>query len=225
MGVALETQAVGPADGITSTLAGMSREQLYEVMAQMKALIQQNPGQARQIMVQNPQLTKALFQVLPNPLCFRKAPRFSVSAPGQSRVVSATLPRKSAASAFFGLRCSCNTTAFNQHVSNPCSFGLQCKSAAGRMIDFIGHVRDRVQHLQHTACPFPSQAQIVLGMVPTPPPADGPHANGGIGGGPPPYMQSEYAPAYQPPPQVSLTGHHATRTVREMTETRHPITP
>ena len=55
--------APGPPDGITTTLANMSKAQLYEILAQMKGLIQQNPAQARQILVTSPQLAKALFQV------------------------------------------------------------------------------------------------------------------------------------------------------------------
>ncbi|KAG9448933.1 hypothetical protein H6P81_008898 [Aristolochia fimbriata] len=50
-------------DNLTSQLAGMSKNQLYDVMSQMKALIEQNQQQARQILVENPLLTKALFQV------------------------------------------------------------------------------------------------------------------------------------------------------------------
>ncbi|KAI3976940.1 hypothetical protein MKX01_008798 [Papaver californicum] len=49
-------------DGFTSNLAGMSKNQLYEIMSQMKTLIEQNQQQARQILVENPALTKALFQ-------------------------------------------------------------------------------------------------------------------------------------------------------------------
>ncbi|KAG5522600.1 hypothetical protein RHGRI_034676 [Rhododendron griersonianum] len=60
-------------DGISANLAGMSKNQLYEIMCQMKAsqtsqyhtapmLIEQNQQQARQILIQNPLLTKALFQ-------------------------------------------------------------------------------------------------------------------------------------------------------------------
>lgn len=52
----------GGPDQISSTLAGMSVTQLYGIMSQMKALIQQNQQQARQILVQYPQLTKGLFQ-------------------------------------------------------------------------------------------------------------------------------------------------------------------
>ncbi|XP_011622581.1 cleavage stimulating factor 64 isoform X2 [Amborella trichopoda] len=47
---------------MTSHLAGMSKSQLYDIMSQMKALIEQNQQQARQILVANPPLTKALFQ-------------------------------------------------------------------------------------------------------------------------------------------------------------------
>ncbi|KAM3268706.1 proline-rich proteoglycan 2 [Capsicum chacoense] len=49
-------------DGGSTNMAGMSKNQLYEIMAQMKTLVQQNPKQARQILIQNPSLTKALFQ-------------------------------------------------------------------------------------------------------------------------------------------------------------------
>ncbi|KAK4428090.1 Cleavage stimulating factor 64 [Sesamum alatum] len=49
-------------DGIPPSLAGMSRNQLYEIMSQMKTLVEQNKQQARQILIQNPVLTKALFQ-------------------------------------------------------------------------------------------------------------------------------------------------------------------
>ncbi|XAR51287.1 hypothetical protein NMG60_11005881 [Bertholletia excelsa] len=53
-------QTVG--DGLPANLAGMSKNQLYEIMSQMKSLIEQNQHQARQILIQNPLLTKALFQ-------------------------------------------------------------------------------------------------------------------------------------------------------------------
>ena len=49
-------------DQLTHMLSGMSHQQLYDVLNQMKTLIQHNPQQARQILIQNPQLTKALFQ-------------------------------------------------------------------------------------------------------------------------------------------------------------------
>ncbi|XP_009620410.1 uncharacterized protein LOC107806009 [Nicotiana tabacum] len=50
------------ADGLTTNFAGMSKNQLYDIMCQMKGLIEQNQQQARQILIQNPNLTKALFQ-------------------------------------------------------------------------------------------------------------------------------------------------------------------
>ncbi|KAL5751332.1 hypothetical protein ACOSP7_025935 [Xanthoceras sorbifolium] len=51
-----------PGDGIPANFAGMSKNQLYDIMSQMKTLIEQNQQQARQILIQNPLLTKALFQ-------------------------------------------------------------------------------------------------------------------------------------------------------------------
>ncbi|XP_023734803.1 cleavage stimulating factor 64 [Lactuca sativa] len=53
-------QATG--DGLSVNIAGMSKNQLYDIMSQMKTLIEQNQDQARQILIQNPLLTKALFQ-------------------------------------------------------------------------------------------------------------------------------------------------------------------
>ncbi|KAH0854393.1 hypothetical protein HID58_073194 [Brassica napus] len=47
---------------IPANLAGMTKSQLYGIMSQMKALIDQNHEQAREILIQNPLLTKALFQ-------------------------------------------------------------------------------------------------------------------------------------------------------------------
>ncbi|CAL8467142.1 g6678 [Coccomyxa elongata] len=52
----------GSGELISSALGTKTRAELYEIMAQMKSLVQQNPEQARQILVQNAQLTKALFQ-------------------------------------------------------------------------------------------------------------------------------------------------------------------
>ncbi|PON71695.1 Transcription termination and cleavage factor [Parasponia andersonii] len=49
-------------DGLPANLAGMTKNQLYDIMSQMKTLIDQNQQQARQILIQNPLLTKALFQ-------------------------------------------------------------------------------------------------------------------------------------------------------------------
>ncbi|KAJ4954434.1 hypothetical protein NE237_011217 [Protea cynaroides] len=58
------TMAAKPIGGeaFTSNLAGMSKNQLYDIMCQMKTLIEQNQDQARQILVENPLLTRALFQ-------------------------------------------------------------------------------------------------------------------------------------------------------------------
>ncbi|XP_059303374.1 cleavage stimulating factor 64 [Lycium ferocissimum] len=49
-------------DGLSANMAGMSKNQLYDIMSQMKALVEQNQQQARQILIQNPNLTRALFQ-------------------------------------------------------------------------------------------------------------------------------------------------------------------
>ncbi|GER44168.1 prolinerich protein [Striga asiatica] len=50
-------------DGVPPSLAGMSKNQLYDIMSQMKTLIEQNKQQARQVLIQNPVLTRALFQI------------------------------------------------------------------------------------------------------------------------------------------------------------------
>ncbi|XP_020251520.1 basic salivary proline-rich protein 4-like [Asparagus officinalis] len=45
-----------------NAIAGMSRSQLYDLMSQMKLLIEQNHQQAKQILIDNPMLTRGLFQ-------------------------------------------------------------------------------------------------------------------------------------------------------------------
>lgn len=55
-----ETQLAGVE--LSESIAGMSMNQLYHIMSQMKALIEQNQKQARHILVTNPPLTRALFQ-------------------------------------------------------------------------------------------------------------------------------------------------------------------
>ncbi|EEH52797.1 uncharacterized protein MICPUCDRAFT_7053, partial [Micromonas pusilla CCMP1545] len=49
-------------DAITARIAEMSPAQLFNVFNQLKAQIQSNQSQTRQMLVQNPQLTFALFQ-------------------------------------------------------------------------------------------------------------------------------------------------------------------
>ncbi|KAK1372058.1 cleavage stimulating factor 64 [Heracleum sosnowskyi] len=41
---------------------GMTKDQIYDLMSQMKSLIDQNEQQARHILIQNPKLTQVLFQ-------------------------------------------------------------------------------------------------------------------------------------------------------------------
>ena len=52
----------GGDEAVNVTLGAMSKAQLFEVMSQMKALAAQNKSQARDILVSNPQLCRALFQ-------------------------------------------------------------------------------------------------------------------------------------------------------------------
>ena len=51
-----------PADLLTLRLSELSPRQMYEIMAQTKALASANPAQARALLTTNPQLTRALFQ-------------------------------------------------------------------------------------------------------------------------------------------------------------------
>lgn len=51
-----------PPDALTTRLADVSPRQMWEVLAQMKALGASNPAQARALLSSNPQLTRALFQ-------------------------------------------------------------------------------------------------------------------------------------------------------------------
>lgn len=47
---------------ISKTVASLPPEQMYELMKQMKECIQNNPNEARQMLLQNPQLAYALLQ-------------------------------------------------------------------------------------------------------------------------------------------------------------------
>ncbi|KAM0933048.1 putative cleavage stimulation factor subunit 2, hinge domain-containing protein [Dioscorea sansibarensis] len=49
-------------DGSTLDIREMSRDQLLEIMYQMKELIDQNPQLARQILIDNPMLTRTVFK-------------------------------------------------------------------------------------------------------------------------------------------------------------------
>lgn len=58
---------VNPEDApevITKTVASLPPEQMFELMKQMKACIQNNPNEARQMLLQNPQLAYALLQAM-----------------------------------------------------------------------------------------------------------------------------------------------------------------
>lgn len=47
---------------ITKAVASLPPEQMYELMTQMKWFMQQNPQEARQLLLHNPQLAYALLQ-------------------------------------------------------------------------------------------------------------------------------------------------------------------
>ncbi|KAH9553657.1 hypothetical protein CY35_08G023500 [Sphagnum magellanicum] len=89
---------VGSNDALTNNLAGMSKHQLYEVMVQMKMLIQQNQQQARQVLIANPQLTKALFQaqimlgMVRPPQMSQVHPTMQVSQPQQQQGPTSNSP-------------------------------------------------------------------------------------------------------------------------------------
>ncbi|XP_073058424.1 cleavage stimulating factor 64-like isoform X2 [Primulina eburnea] len=60
--IGLQTQALLSIDPLTLHLAEMSRNQLTEIMAELKAMATQNKEQARQVLLAIPNLPKALFQ-------------------------------------------------------------------------------------------------------------------------------------------------------------------
>ncbi|KAI9137530.1 hypothetical protein BKA69DRAFT_1097450 [Paraphysoderma sedebokerense] len=51
-------------DAISSALASMTPDAIYDLLSQMKTLVHTNPDQARLLMVQNPQLAYAFFQAM-----------------------------------------------------------------------------------------------------------------------------------------------------------------
>ncbi|KZV46346.1 cleavage stimulating factor 64 [Dorcoceras hygrometricum] len=60
--IGLQTQALSGIDPLTRHLAKMSRNQLIEIMAELKAMATQNKEQALQVLLAIPNLAKALFQ-------------------------------------------------------------------------------------------------------------------------------------------------------------------
>ena len=65
MGVLLgqTPQPNAPADQLTTMLARKTRSELYDYLSQMQSLLHQNPTQARQVLLDNPQLARALFHM------------------------------------------------------------------------------------------------------------------------------------------------------------------
>lgn len=51
-------------EAISRAVASLPPEQMYELMKQMKFCIQNNPNEARSMLLQNPQLAYALLQVI-----------------------------------------------------------------------------------------------------------------------------------------------------------------
>jgi len=51
-------------EAVTKTLQGMTTNELYDLMAQTKLLIQRDPDQAKEILSSNPQLSYAFMQIL-----------------------------------------------------------------------------------------------------------------------------------------------------------------
>ncbi|KAL9247485.1 hypothetical protein vseg_020913 [Gypsophila vaccaria] len=96
-------------DNLAANLAGMSKTQLYEIMSQMKFLIDQNQQQARDILVTNPMLTRALFQA-----------QIMLGMVQPSQSVSSVQPQPSQPS-------SLHVKQSNVHVANstPSQTGLQ----------------------------------------------------------------------------------------------------
>lgn len=58
----------GSNEKLYDILAGMSHVEVFEVLSALKSLVQTNFNQARQLLIQNPQLARSLFQVI-LPLC------------------------------------------------------------------------------------------------------------------------------------------------------------
>ena len=58
-----QPQNNAPADQLTVMLARKTRSELYEYLAQMQGLLHQNPHQARNLLIENPQLARALFHM------------------------------------------------------------------------------------------------------------------------------------------------------------------
>lgn len=98
-------------EAITKTVASLPPEQMYELMKQMKTCIQNNPTEARQMLLLNPQLAYALLQ-----------------AQVVMRIID---PQTALVCSMFDLKLNCNLpeTFFTGHVaqaeSNAISFDVE----------------------------------------------------------------------------------------------------
>jgi len=78
-------------DLLTKRVADLTPTQMYEIMAQMKQIQASDPAQARTLLIQNPQLTLALFQAQ-LVLGMVKPPTGRLSAPAAPVIVAPRAP-------------------------------------------------------------------------------------------------------------------------------------
>ncbi|KAJ6811182.1 basic salivary proline-rich protein 4-like [Iris pallida] len=164
------------------SITSMSKSQLYELMLQMKTVIEQNHQQARQILVDNPQLTKALFQaqimlgmVKPRPLEAPSEPQPEQAEPQSNVQITQQLPVQA------GLQGQASSvqSAAPAGQQNPPQPSMPLPSASVPTLNFQSQKTSDSLHIPHqdkgfmnaqvSSVPAPHSSQIHNLSLPTPP--------------------------------------------------------
>ncbi|XP_073061155.1 cleavage stimulating factor 64-like isoform X2 [Primulina eburnea] len=176
--IGLQTQALSGIDPLTRHLAKMSRNQLTEIMAELKAMATQNKEEARQVLLAIPNLPKALFQAqimlgMVSPQMLQMANISQPSAESMQHLVQSGqtlpgLPPLPQNKPHFGLL--------------PASRESQMSVSAPKQYAQITHVptQSQIQHSQLMQNQIPHQAQLLVQSGISSLPSVRPQLSGGL---------------------------------------------
>ncbi|XP_073151307.1 cleavage stimulating factor 64 [Henckelia pumila] len=176
--IGLQTQALSGIDPLTRHLGKMSRNQLTEIMSELKVMATQNKDQARQVLLAIPNLPKAIFQAqimlgMVSPQMLQMPNIRQPSAPAMQYLVQSgqTLP---------GLPpLPQNKSHF---VSLPASLESQMSASAPKQYAPLTHVsaQSQIQHSQLMKNQIPHQAQLLVQSGVSSLPSVRPQLSGGL---------------------------------------------
>nr|GME20010.1 cleavage stimulating factor 64 [Ipomoea batatas] len=178
-------------EGLSANIAGMSKNQLYDIMCQMKKLMEQNEKQARQILIQNPTLARDLFQaqimlgmVKPAQPMSTPTPATQSTQPSPSHVQQSSNQAAPAVSAQSGLQ---DQMRKQHHSQPPLSMSSSIAPSSNLQPPSLpSHPLQQVQQPKgHTSAPSAPMSLPQSAQAPNMPPL--PHHSAAQ---PPPHLQS-----------------------------------